>query len=93
LLKQIEDLHPDCIILDWELPGHPTRKRLPILRTLVPHVKILALSARPESKQNALREGADAFVCKTEPPIMILNKLHEMKERDNEFLTCTFDQV
>jgi DNA-binding NarL/FixJ family response regulator len=78
VIAQVEDLHPDCIILDWELPGRPARKRIPVLRTLVPDLKVVALSARPESKQSALKEGADAFICKTEPPALILDKLQEI---------------
>jgi DNA-binding NarL/FixJ family response regulator len=78
VLAQVEDLHPDCIILDWELPGRPVRKRVPVLRTLVPGIKVVALSARPESKQSALKEGVDVFISKTESPGVILDKLQEI---------------
>jgi DNA-binding NarL/FixJ family response regulator len=36
VLAQVEDSRPDFIILDWELPGRPTRERVSVLRTLVP---------------------------------------------------------
>ena len=78
VLAKLEDLHPDCIILDWELPGRPTRKRVTVLRTLVPGLKVVALSARPESKQSALKEGVDGFISKTESPSVILDKLQKI---------------
>ena len=78
VLAQVEEARPDCIILDWELPGRPTRERVPVLRTLVPGLKVIAVSARPESKQGALLEGADAFICKTESPISILDKIQRI---------------
>jgi DNA-binding NarL/FixJ family response regulator len=78
VLAQVEDTRPDCIILDWELPGRPTRERVAVLRTLVPSLKVIAFSARPESRQNALLEGVEAFVCKTESPIIVLDRLQKI---------------
>ena len=78
VLTQVEASLPDCIILDWELPGYPTRKRVPLLRALVPGLKVIALSIRPESKQAALQEGVDAFVCKTESPVVILEEIRKI---------------
>src|SRR5512138_1166169 len=66
VIAQVEDSHPDCIILDWELPGRPTRERVSVLRTLIPHLKVIVFSARPESKETALAEGAEAFIAKDE---------------------------
>lgn len=72
VLALVEDAHPDCVILDWELPGRPTRERVPILRTLHPGLKLIAISARPESGPEALAEGANAFISKTDPPDRML---------------------
>jgi len=83
VLAQVEDSHPDCIILDWELPGRPTRERVPILRTLLPHLKVIAFSARPESKPEALAEGAIAFISKNEPPIIILDKIQKICRQES----------
>ena len=82
VLAQVEDSRPDFIILDWELPGRPTRKRVSVLRTLVPHMKVIAFSARPESKQTALAEGAEAFISKNEPPILILDKIQKIYQQE-----------
>lgn len=78
VLAQVEDAHPDGIILDWELPGRPRRERVSVLRTLVPGLKIIVTSARPESQAEVTLEGADAFICKTEPPSQILKVLQEI---------------
>src|SRR5512138_824105 len=60
VLAQVEDARPDYILLDWELPGRPTRARVSVLRTLVPHLKVIALSARAEVEAAAFAEGAEA---------------------------------
>src|SRR5512143_564904 len=78
VLAQVEDSRPDVIILDWELPGRPTRERVSVLRTLVPHLKVIAFSARPESKEAALVEGAEVFISKNEPPVLILDKIQKI---------------
>jgi DNA-binding NarL/FixJ family response regulator len=78
VLAQVEDTRPDCIILDWELPGRPFRERVAVLRSLVPGLKVIAFSARPESKQSALKEGVEAFVCKAESPLVVLDRLQKI---------------
>jgi len=84
VLAQVENSRPDCIILDWELPGCPARERVSILRKFVPNLKVIALSMRPESKQAALEEGVQAFVCKTESPDAILDSLQEICRRQTK---------
>jgi DNA-binding response OmpR family regulator len=84
VLALVEDLRPDCIILDWELPGRPIQQRVSVLRALVPDIKVIAFSARPESKVVALKEGADAFVGKTESPDVILSKLQEIFSQERQ---------
>ena len=72
VLAQVEDAHPDLIILDWELPGRPTRERIMVLRALVPGLKVVVINSRPELEQQVLLEGANAFICKTDPPSRLL---------------------
>lgn len=77
VLAQVEDAPPDCLLLDWELPGRPTRERIRVLRTLVPAMKIIVTSVRPEAREEALGEGADAFADKAEAPVRILEIMRE----------------
>jgi DNA-binding NarL/FixJ family response regulator len=75
VLAQAEDTRPDCIILDWELPGQPIRERIQLLRALVPGVIIIVTSARPESREEAMADEADAFAGKSDPPSVILEAM------------------
>lgn len=83
VLAQVEDSRPDYVILDWELPGRPIHERVSVLRTLVPHLKVIIFSARPESEQEALTEGVAAFISKDESPIMILDKLRKICQQED----------
>ncbi len=75
VLAQAEDTRPDCVVLDWELPGRPRSERIRVLRTLVPGVRIIVTSARPEAREEALSEGADAFADKADSPLLILEAM------------------
>ena len=72
VLAQVEDAQPSCVILDWNLPGRPTRGRISVLRALVPNLKIIVINTRPELREEILAEGADAFICQTDPPSKLL---------------------
>ena len=78
LLAQMEDSRPVCIILDWNLPGRPTCGRISVLRALMPEIKIIVINTRPELREQVLEEGADAFICKTDPPVKLLEVLQRM---------------
>ncbi len=83
VLAQAEDTRPDCLVLDWELPGRPRSGRLRVLRALVPGIRIIVTSARPESREEAMAEGADGFADKADSPLLILDAMRNcMKERD-----------
>jgi DNA-binding NarL/FixJ family response regulator len=82
VLAQVEDTHPDWLILDWELPGRPIRERIGVIRTLMPGLKIIITSIHPESKQAALSEGADQFICKCDPPANILEAIRKFYQEE-----------
>jgi DNA-binding NarL/FixJ family response regulator len=63
---------PDVILLAWDLPGRRDLKLISALQRVCPGVEIIALSGRAESRQAALEAGADAFVCKCDPPEQLL---------------------
>jgi DNA-binding NarL/FixJ family response regulator len=72
LIKQLIDKNPDLIIVDWLLPGFDEIGSVSKLRKLSPNLYIIALSGRPELRQIALNEGADAFISKIDPPERLL---------------------
>ena len=63
-----EAVQPDLVLLDWELPGLLTTDLLPALRARCRRTIVIALSGRPEARQEALDAGVDAFVSKGDPP-------------------------
>lgn len=78
LALQIKQFKPDLILLDWELPGRPAAALLFALHGLDYEPKVIVLSTRPESEGDALAVGADAFVCKGDPPERLLDSFRTM---------------
>ena len=70
---------PDLVLLDWELPGLPAADLVLALRSRYVHAKVIALSGRPEARQEALDAGVDAFVSKGEPPEYLLATLYSFR--------------
>jgi DNA-binding NarL/FixJ family response regulator len=81
LIDQSMTQQPDCLILDWELPGLDDSNYLSALRDLLPDLKIIVTSARPEAAA-AASAHADAFICKTDPPAEILNAIQRLNGKD-----------
>jgi DNA-binding NarL/FixJ family response regulator len=75
---QVREFRPDLVLLDWELPGRPAAALLLALHGLEHHPRIIVLSTRPESEVEALAAGADAFVCKGDPPEQLLNSFRRL---------------
>jgi DNA-binding NarL/FixJ family response regulator len=82
LIDQSMAHQPDCLILDWELPGFTEPDHLSALRDLLPELKIIVTSARPEAAEAAASAHADAFICKTDPPSEILSAIHRLNGKD-----------
>ena len=87
LLDWVRLVCPDVVLLDWELPGLPRHDLLSTLRARCPHLKVIALSGRPEARQAALAAGADAFVSKGDPPEQLLAAVNGCchRQHNNEF--------
>lgn len=79
LLEQAAAIHPDVLLLDWELPGKPEADRIVVVRSVAPEAWVIVVSARPESASQA--SEADAFVNKTDPPERILATLEERNKK------------
>jgi DNA-binding NarL/FixJ family response regulator len=75
LLEQVGMCCPEAVLLDCDLSGAEVGEVLPQLRSLCPHVRVIALCSRPEMRQAALSAGVDAFVCKDESPEKLLDVL------------------
>ena len=76
MLDAVRNVHPDAILVDWELPGLSLPDNLSAIRRICPSAWIIALSSHPEVRQAALKAGADAFVCKGDPAEQLLVVLY-----------------
>jgi len=97
LLAQVRADCPDLVLLDWELPdrraGDPSKapgpgsrqgrgkELLSSLRTLRPHLLVVALSSQPEARQSALAAGVNAFVSKGDPPEQLLTTIVDCRRK------------
>ena len=73
LLVQAKVTYSNVVLLDWELPNLAIKgSLLSALRGVCPHLCVIALSGRPETRMAALAAGADAFVSKADPPERLL---------------------
>ena len=84
LLSQTQTLHPDLILLEWELPGVWDHDLLVRVQALEPQSCVIVLSNEPECKASALAAGADAFVSKAGPPEELLAILRKLVAERNE---------
>ncbi len=82
LIDQSIAQRPDCLILDWELRGLAEHNCLDALRDLLPDLKIIVTSARPEAAAAVACAPVDAFICKADPPSEILNAIQRLNGKD-----------
>ena len=80
LLLQIRTGCPDLVLLGWGLPGLPTEDLLAQIRTLCPQIRVIALSEKAYLREKALAAGADAFMCKGDPPEKLLSLLQGIRK-------------
>ena len=66
------------LFLDWELPGWIADKHLGCLRQNCPGLIVIALSVGPDDCQMAIEAGADAYVCKSDPPDLVLRTVRQL---------------
>lgn len=76
LLGAVQLLHPDLVLLDWEMTGLKSadarRQLLAAVRAAAPQVYIIALCGGETAHGEQRMNGADAFVSKAEPPERLL---------------------
>ena len=77
LLAALDSTCLDLLLIDWELPGLQSAEGLALLFDRCVHTYVVAMSAYPESRQDALNAGIDAFVCKGDPPERLLTLIRE----------------
>ncbi|MCI0478615.1 MAG: response regulator transcription factor [Anaerolineales bacterium] len=77
LLAQAKAICPDLTIIDWELTGMTIAELIGALRHECHALRVIILSSRPETREQALAAGANAFVCKCDAPDELFAALNE----------------
>jgi DNA-binding NarL/FixJ family response regulator len=80
LLPVVTRLHPDLVILDWELVGRPEKDLVAQLRALSPSLKVVLTSSRPEVALQAQAVQADSYVCKSQPPEQVVHVIQTIMD-------------
>ncbi len=78
LFQMVDNRYPDLVLIDWDLPGLPADKIIGLVRRTYPRLLIISMSGRQEDCQAALMNGADAFACKTESPLILISTIKEV---------------
>jgi DNA-binding NarL/FixJ family response regulator len=81
LFRQVKNMCPELVLLDWELPGTKPEELISALHNLCPQLEIIALSSRPQMRKIALEAGVSEFVCKSDPPENLLTALDNCSRR------------
>jgi DNA-binding NarL/FixJ family response regulator len=84
LIAQVRELMPDVVLLDWELPGRPAAALLLAQTVKDCSPVVIVFSARPESEEEVLTAGADAFVSKGDPPEALLSAFRQLTEKSGK---------
>ncbi len=84
LVRAVRELKPDLVLLDWELPGRPVEAMLLAQTSFDHRPKVIVFSARPESRDAVLAAGADAFVCKGDPPEALISAFRQLTQQSGE---------
>ena len=77
-LALVEEFSPDIVLMDIGMPEMDGLAATQCIKAKRPQVKIIILSAYSEDMATALAAGADAFVCRCEPPEKLLKALEKV---------------
>jgi DNA-binding NarL/FixJ family response regulator len=78
LLAGVGAMQPDLLLLHWRLDEEMS-DLLSALKQVCPGLKVLVLSVRQEARKPALAAGAEAFVCKMDPPDKLLAAIERIQ--------------
>ena len=79
LVEQVTNLQPELVILDWELGQTKPGEALNVILNIKPDLPVVVLSSYPQIQNAALKAGARAFVCKSDPPESLVKVLEKTK--------------
>ena len=74
-LAVVEEYQPDLVLMDVRMPEMDGLEATRRIKASWPHVLVVVLSMYPEYEPEATAAQANAFVCKGEPPEILLDTL------------------
>jgi DNA-binding NarL/FixJ family response regulator len=74
LIRQLADIPPDLLLLDWRLHGSPAPETCKLIQKAYPLLKILLLSVDADNANEAKQAGA-IFIHKGASPDELIAKL------------------
>ena len=80
LLAGVGATQPDLLLLHWRLDEEMS-ELLSTLKQVCPGLRVIVLSVRQEARKPALAAGAEAFVCKMDPPDKLLAVIEGIQAR------------
>lgn len=82
LLARLSPTFPDLVLLDWELSGSRGGALLRQMRACCPTLQVIAMSVRPEAREEALAAGVQDFVSKGDPPERVVTAIRRVRGLD-----------
>ncbi|WP_047982814.1 response regulator [Ornithinibacillus californiensis] len=79
-LKKVEELQPDLVLLDINMPNGTGIEIIPQIKQRSPHVKvcILTMYSHEEYFMTAIREGADGYLLKDSPSEEVVSAIRNV---------------
>ena len=87
-LQCLDEAVPDVVFMDIMMEGLDGLETTQAVKRRVPHIKVVAMSIRCDFQSAALEAGADAFVCKTDPPRVLLDALARVAGLREDISSC-----
>ena len=79
LLALIKIIHPDLVMMDWDLPGRSPVDVLSVSHAIAPQTRFIALGNRADERPDAMDAGVDAFVIKGNSPQQLLTAFRALR--------------
>ncbi len=79
LIRLVNTTCPQVLILDWELAESRPGEAMAAVLTINPGLAVIVLSSCPQVRAIALKAGAQAFVCKSDPPESLIRAVERLK--------------